>query len=77
MKNEPKSQKPAQTISPDVIKLWRERMGYEPQDAIDALGVSASELLDWEQGHRPIPKHIALAMAALAMDLSPFGHQPK
>jgi len=77
MKTDSLKPKPVNTISPDVIKMWRERMGYEPQDAIDALGVSASELLDWEQGHRPIPKHIALAMAALAMDLSPFGHQPK
>lgn len=62
-----------QTIPPETVALWRERMGYSPQDAVDALGVHASDLLDWERGHRPVPKHIGLAMAALAMDLSPFG----
>jgi len=63
----------ARTIHAETLTIWRERMGYPLNDAAEALGIDAATLQDYEAGHRPVPIYIGLAMAALAMDLSPFG----
>jgi len=73
-KHEPKT-KPtaARTIHAETLTIWRERMGYPMKDAAAALGIDLATLQDFEAGHRAVPIYIGLAMAALAMDLSPFG----
>lgn len=54
------------------IAIWRERMGYSIEDAAKELDVPSTTIMDYESGAQPTPRHIALAMAALALGLSPF-----
>lgn len=58
------------------MRAWRERLGYTRRGAADALGLSESQLADYEAGTkrgtaRPalIPRHVALACAAVALGL--------
>jgi DNA-binding XRE family transcriptional regulator len=60
-------------IDPTVVIAWRETMGYTPTDAADALGCSRTSIYNWENGTNECPHYIGLAMAALAMGMSPYG----
>jgi transcriptional regulator with XRE-family HTH domain len=58
------------------LKAWRARLGYTQQAAAVALGISVSQLADYETGHKrgtdraaPIPRVVALACLALEDDL--------
>lgn len=57
------------------FRLWRRRMGYTQAEAAAALGVSASQIQNWDAGHdrgrgRPsIPPYaVRVLMAALVRD---------
>jgi DNA-binding XRE family transcriptional regulator len=63
----------AKSIDSVVLIAWREAMGYTQQDAADALGCSRQALRNWEDGTSKCPRYIGLAMAALAMGMSPYG----
>jgi transcriptional regulator with XRE-family HTH domain len=54
------------------LKAWRVRLGYTQAAAAEALGISVSQIIDYETGHkrgtdRPavIPRVVALACQAL------------
>jgi transcriptional regulator with XRE-family HTH domain len=62
--------------SANVI-AWREAMGFTQRDAAEALGCSRQALLNWEHGTTECPLYIGLAMAALALGMTPFGVEEK
>lgn len=56
----------------ELVKL-RQRLGWSQAEAARKLGCSARSIVDWEKGVRKIPKNIALAAAAVLMNLPPYG----
>jgi transcriptional regulator with XRE-family HTH domain len=56
----------------ELIKL-RERFGWSQAEAARQLGCSLSSIHNWEKGVNKIPDSIALAAAAVAMNLPPYG----
>jgi DNA-binding XRE family transcriptional regulator len=60
-------------LTPDQVIAWRERLHYSQRDAAHALGCSRDAWARWEKGTKQVPLYIALAMAALAMGLRPYG----
>ena len=58
---------------------WRQRMGLKKNEAARALGIGVRTLDYYEAGQRseggaaPIPQTVALACAALAFGLPPYG----
>lgn len=68
------------TMSPDDFKNWRKAMNFTLRDASAALGVSIASMSNYERGERRedgrpvfIPKHVALACAAVRAGLDPEG----
>ena len=64
-------------LNAETLTLWREQMGYTMNDAADELGCSKRSLVNWENGHFPIPRYIGLAMNALALNMRPYGSRRK
>lgn len=60
-------------LSPVTLTAWRTRMGYSQREACDALGCSRGAWAGWETGKNEIPRYIGLAMAALALGMTPYG----
>lgn len=67
-------------MTPAQFKAWRKSRGLSQQAAADALGISKSSVELYERGTRRedgrpvvIPKTVALACAAVAFDLPPYG----
>jgi len=63
-------------MSPASLKSWRERLGLTKAEAARRLGLSPNAYAAYERGHyngapRPIPRHVALACAALALGIGP------
>ncbi len=50
---------------------WRARLGFTKADAARRLGLSRNSVQAYEQGTSPIPLHVALACAALALGIAP------
>jgi transcriptional regulator with XRE-family HTH domain len=71
----PKKPKAAALIAlkPQVLTSWRERMGMSQRDAARALGCSRGAWAGWEAGDKDIPPYIGLAIAALALGVTPYG----
>jgi transcriptional regulator with XRE-family HTH domain len=61
------------TIPAKTISEWREAMGFSRRDAADALGCSKQSIINWESGTNECPFYIGLAMAALALGMTPYG----
>lgn len=66
------------------FKVWRTLMGFTQAGAAAALGVSKPTIENYERGSRredgrpvEIPKHIALACAALYHRIEPWGETPE
>ena len=55
------------------LRAWRERMGFTTRTASETIGCSRAALGAWERDERPTPRYIALACAALALGIDPFG----
>jgi len=55
------------TMSPDAFRHWRERKAYTLDTAARALGVSRRMVAYYEQGAKPIPRVVALAVRALEL----------
>lgn len=56
----------------DLIEL-RQRFHWSQIEAARKLGCSARSIANWESGKTTIPDSIALAAAAVAMNLPPYG----
>lgn len=56
----------------ELIKL-RKRFNWSQAEAAEKLGCSARSIANWEKGTNPIPKSVALAAAAVVMNLPPYG----
>jgi transcriptional regulator with XRE-family HTH domain len=67
----------AKPIPPATVVAWREAMGFTQRDAAEALGCSRTALVAWEHGTNDCPKYIGLAMAALALGMTPYGVEEK
>ena len=71
-------------MTPATFKAWRAHRRLSRKEAADALGVSVATIALYEAGkrrapdNRPviIPKTVALACSAIAMDLKPYGTPP-
>lgn len=56
----------------DLIRFRRDRK-WSQQKCASELGCSRGAIRNWEMGRTSIPKSIALAIAARAFQLKPFG----
>lgn len=63
----------------EVFKTWRKVMGLTQAQAAEALGISKPTIENYERGTRrdngapvEIPKHIALACAAIYHKIGPW-----
>lgn len=56
-----------------TLAAWREAMGFTHRDAADALGCSRTSYAKWEGGEARVPKYIALACAAVALNIKVEG----
>ena len=52
---------------------WRKRLNLTQTKAAELIGCSRRGLQKWEKGESPIPKNIALAVAAISFNLPPYG----
>lgn len=55
--------------APSNFKVWRESMGFSVDDACALLEISKAQVADWESESAPVPRHILLACAALALGI--------
>lgn len=62
-----------EALSPAIMLLWREQMGFNQREAAEALGCAREALSGWENGVHRIPIYIGLAMNALALNMTPYG----
>jgi len=60
-------------MTPAQFTEWRGRMGLSKTDAAEAIGISRNMPQRYESGVAPIPLYVALACAAYAMNLKPYG----
>ena len=54
-----------ETMTAEAFRRWRERRAYTLDEAARALGLSRRMVAYYEEGHRPIPRVVALATRAL------------
>jgi transcriptional regulator with XRE-family HTH domain len=59
-------------MAPASFKAWRERLHFTTAAAARELGISRNWAMKFESGAAPIPRHIALACAAIAHGLIPM-----
>lgn len=64
-----------EVLSGKTLTLWRERMGFSQREACEKLGCSRGAWSGWEGGTQDIPRYIGLAMAALALGMTPYGEK--
>lgn len=62
-------------MSPDQFRDWRIRMGLSKSEAATAIGLSRNMPNRYENGSANIPLYVALACAAYAMSLKPYGSE--
>lgn len=75
MSNAPIKTEAAVALTGEMIKSFREQMGWSQDETATALGCSRRSLVAWEGG-KHVPLYIGLAMSALTMGLRPFGCGP-
>ena len=52
---------------------WRKRLSLTKAAAAETLGISRNMPHRYESGTVPIPRHIALACSAVALNIRPYG----
>jgi len=62
-------------MTAEELLQWRKRHKLSQQRAADMLGCSRRGIQQWEKGMYPIPKTIALAIAAIQFNLPPYGRK--
>lgn len=60
-------------MTADDLRAWQAHMGLSQRAAADALGVTHAAYSAWVLGKTPIDLRTALACAALAAGLKPWG----
>lgn len=60
-------------MTAEELIQWRKRLRLSQAKAAEMLGCSRRGLQQWEAGQHPIPKSIALAVAAVSFGLPPYG----
>lgn len=55
------------------LRKLRERLNWSQAEAARNLGCSVRSITNWEKGVNRIPKSVALAAAAVMMNLPPYG----
>lgn len=73
------------SMTPEQFRAWRNTQGFTLETAAEALGLGRATLQLYERGRRfetdeqgdaaevEIPRHVALACAAIAAGLKPAG----
>lgn len=59
-------------MTPAVLKAFRVERQLSQGSLSELLGIARTTLVGYEKGHFPIPKHIALAVAALFANVGPY-----
>jgi DNA-binding XRE family transcriptional regulator len=54
---------------------WRQRFTWSRAEASRQLGCSRNSIIAWENGTAKIPRYIALACSALALNAPPYGQE--
>ena len=60
-------------MTADELAKLRNRFGWSQAETAKRLGCSVRLIINWEQGVSKIPKSVALAAAAVVMDIPPYG----
>lgn len=55
-----------------IAREWRASLGMTQVQAADAIGVSSRTIKSWEGGFTVVPRHVRLAMSAIAANLPPY-----
>lgn len=63
-------------MTPAEFTAWRRHLGVSKRRAAEMLGVSINMPTRYERGETDIPRFIALACAAIAHNLPPYGDAP-
>lgn len=63
-------------MTPADLRTWLATMGYSNYRAAKELGCTATTVANWLDGTSRIDRRTALACAALAAGLGPWGHRP-
>lgn len=63
-------------MTPAQFTEWRGRLGLSKAAAAEHLGVGRNMPRLYESGAAEIPRYIALACSALALNLPPYGETP-
>lgn len=64
-------------MTPDDFIQWRKSRGLTGAAASRILGIAPNTVTAYEKGRAEIPRHIALACAAVAFDLPPWRSTPE
>ena len=59
-------------MTPQQFKAWRKRLGLTQARAADAIGMSLTQIKNYEAGRADIPRYVELACAALALGLNRY-----
>lgn len=62
-------------MTSDDLKHWRITRVLSQAEAAKRIGCSRRGYQRWESGKSPIPKYIAMAVAAVSMNLPPYGRR--
>lgn len=60
-------------MTPAQFTEWRGHLGLSKTDAAKAIGISRNMPQRYESGAAPIPLYVALACAAYAINIKPYG----
>ena len=62
----------SKAMTPAEFRTWRELIGLNRVQAAEALELGRNQPQRYEAGIAPIPRHVALACAALARGIGPW-----
>lgn len=60
-------------MTPDELIAWRKKNRLPQTKTARILGCPRHGIRNWETGKNPVPKTIALAIAAVQFGLPPYG----
>lgn len=60
------------TIEGRLLRVWRKKLGFSPQEAAAFLGISERALVAYEDGRKKVPRIVLLAARAVERGLEPL-----